>query len=321
MISLFNFFFIPLFLLSPTLIVAFIPSTSFHNNNNIIDPAQQQKMTSSSSSDSTTTTTTKTTTDNSNHHPCAVVDNPPPTKTAKGVIFDIDGTLADSWKLGYDATVVVLQKNNLGHVPINEEIYHATCVYPTPERLARTAGLVPETDGDDFERVGNELGRQFDDYYVKLVSLETCQYYDGIREILQNLPSNVQLGALTNACVAYGHAVLRVNDEKHQQEPLYDRFGSIHGADSVPAAKPSPEGLFVSAKELNISLTKKDDHSCIYVGDAIGDGKAARAAGMISIGVTWGSNSREKLLEAGVFDYLCSTREELQELLPQKEEQ
>ena len=31
----------------------------------------------------------------------------------KAVIFDVDGTLADSWRLGYDATVVVLKNNNV----------------------------------------------------------------------------------------------------------------------------------------------------------------------------------------------------------------
>lgn len=29
------------------------------------------------------------------------------------IIFDIDGTLCDSWKLGYDATQTVLQNNNI----------------------------------------------------------------------------------------------------------------------------------------------------------------------------------------------------------------
>lgn len=253
------------------------------------------------------------------HIPCAVIPRPPPTKSASGVIFDIDGTLADSWKLGYDATVVVLQNNEFGHVEINEEIYHATCVYPTPERLARTAGLLPEDD--NFTSLGEELGRQFDEHYVQLVSPNTCAFYDGILDMLEKLPSETKLGALTNACVAYGHAVLKVNCPAQNQIDdsatglfsLYSRFGTIHGADSVPAAKPSPEGLLQCATELGL-----DPKECIYVGDAIGDGKAARAAGMVSVGVLWGSNSEEKLRNAETFDYLCSSRNELRNLLPQQ---
>ena len=39
----------------------------------------------------------------------------------RGIIFDIDGTIADSWKLGFDATQVMLEKNGI-HT-ITEEIY------------------------------------------------------------------------------------------------------------------------------------------------------------------------------------------------------
>lgn len=86
----------------------------------------------------------------------------------KGVLFDIDGTLADSWKLGFDATQVVLQKNGIAE--ITEEIYHDYTKYCTPDRLARHAGFVPE-DGHVFFSVGQKLGREFDDLYVNLVSI------------------------------------------------------------------------------------------------------------------------------------------------------
>eukprot|EP00977_Amphora_coffeiformis_P006326 scaffold1352_cov180-Amphora_coffeaeformis.AAC.16 len=249
----------------------------------------------------------------------SVVPNPPSTKTVSAVIFDIDGTLADSWRLGYDATVVVLQSNKekLGEVEINEKIYHETCVFATPERLARTAGYIP--DHPEFESIGNDLGKQFDDHYVDLVSKETAAFYPGMIDLLERLPSKCKLGALTNACVAYGHAVLKANCPLRNAldntyvggMDLYRRFGTIHGADSVPAPKPSALGLLQCAKELGV-----DPKDCIYVGDAIGDGKAARAAGMVSVGVTWGSNSEEKLRNADTFDYLCRNIEGLRSLLP-----
>ena len=68
---------------------------------------------------------------------------------------------------------------------------------------------------------------------------------------------------------------------------------------------------------MELGLEEEDAINMIYVGDAIGDGRAARAAGMVSVGVTWGSNSREKLREAETFDYLVDTIEQLRELLPQ----
>ena len=251
----------------------------------------------------------------------AAVPNPPDTKTAKGVLFDIDGTLADSWRLGYDATVVVLENNaeQLGKVEINEKIYHETCVYATPERLARTAGFMP--DHPEFETIGNNLGQQFDEHYVALVSISTAEFYDGMMNLLQNLPGDCKLGALTNACAAYGHAVLTVNcpvksnnDHNDGSFALYDRFGTIHGADTVPQPKPHPSGLLQCAAEIGL-----EPQHCIYVGDSPGDGRAARAAGMISVGVTWGSNAEEKMRNAECFDYLCRTMDDLKSLLPQIE--
>jgi phosphoglycolate phosphatase-like HAD superfamily hydrolase len=222
----------------------------------------------------------------------------------KGVIFDIDGTLADSWKLGFDATQSVLIKN--GIEDITEDDYHRGTRYCTPDRLARHAGLSP---GDnDFESVGNRLGAEFDSLYIGLVSLETAAFYPGIQELLQGLPSDVPLGALTNAAVAYAHAVFAVNLKNDADDAV--AFQSIHGADDVPAPKPAADGLWLVCKELGL-----EPQDCVYVGDSPSDAMAAKNAGMPAIGVLWGSHSEESLKNAP-FDYLCRTVEELQELLP-----
>ena len=57
---------------------------------------------------------------------------------AKAIIFDIDGTLCNSWKLGFSATQTVLGRE------ITEGEYHAGTCWSTPERLARHVGLKPE---------------------------------------------------------------------------------------------------------------------------------------------------------------------------------
>jgi phosphoglycolate phosphatase-like HAD superfamily hydrolase len=240
----------------------------------------------------------------------------------KAVIFDVDGTLADSWKLGFDATMVVLDKNNIPS--ITEEIYHDGTRYATPERLARHAGLTPTHP--DFEERGNALGKEFDDLYVGLVSLETAGFYPGIETLLTNIPSDVALGALTNAAVRYAYAVLEKNcPTKQLQEAgtsattgtatgnlaeIYSRFGSIRGADNVPKPKPAPDGLFQVCQDLGLA-----PEDCVYIGDSPSDGAAAHAAGMPSIGVLWGSH-KEESLRAAPFTHICKTVEELRFLLP-----
>lgn len=225
----------------------------------------------------------------------------------KGVIFDIDGTLADSWKLGFDATQVVLEENNIPL--ISEKIYHEHCIYTTPERLARHAGLIPGIDDKaKIQEVGKRLGDEFDNKYVNLVSTETAGFYPGIQEMIDTLPSDtVKLGVLTNACVAYAHAVLKSNCAPD----IHSRFLAINGADNVPAAKPNPDGLLVCCQEMGL-----DPKDCVYVGDSPSDGMAAYNAGMSSIGVLWGSHSKEKL-ESAPFTRLCSTTEELKSVLSQ----
>ena len=201
------------------------------------------------------------------------------------------------------------------------------CRYTTPVRLAYHCNISNENDPIEFERMGKLLGTEFDSYYINLVSMETASFYPGILDLIQNIPSNVAVGALTNAAGQYAHAVLKTNAASAAESAtanetqemtttttcLYQRFGSILGADEVPKPKPYPDGLYQICKELNVS--PKD---CVYIGDATSDGMAAKAAGMDAIGVTWGANTKQTLLDANVFDTLCHSVTDLRSILPQK---
>ncbi len=233
----------------------------------------------------------------------------------QAIVFDIDGTLADSWKLGFDATLVVLQNNGLP--TITEELYHECTKYSTPQRLARHAGLDPDTDDFDpiaFRQVGQRLATEFDDLYVGLVSTETAGFFPGIASLLETrIPASIKIGALTNACVAYARAVLRVNVSDGGPTgggtPVDRRFQSVHGADTVPAAKPEPDGLLLVCRELGVAPP-----NAVYVGDSPSDAAAAHAAGMPSIGVTWGSHPEGSLRKAP-FTHICSDVDELCRIL------
>ncbi len=253
----------------------------------------------------------------------------------KGVIFDIDGTLADSWNLGYQATMTVLadyhnnnneEQHTTDTYPLTAEEYHYGCRFTTPERLARHVGLEP--GHELFESVGEDLGARFDDYYVQLVDKTTAGFYEGIGPMLVKLhcgnddngecssSSGVQLGALTNACVEYAHAVLKANCPEFSADPpspaaqdtaIYQRFSSIHGANSVPRPKPFGDGIRLCCKEMN--LTPSD---VIYIGDAPTDARAAvDAECRAAIGVLWGSNDEECLKKEEGFDVLCANVDEL----------
>jgi HAD superfamily hydrolase (TIGR01549 family) len=226
----------------------------------------------------------------------------------RAVIFDVDGTLADSGKLGYDATLEILAKYNIS--PITYEEYCRCTRYTTPERLARHAGLNPEDE--EFKKLGNQLACEFDDLYIGLVSKETAAFFPGILELIRSLPETVKVGALTNAACRYAHAVLHANSDKvnNSKFKLYQRFDIVLGADNVPRPKPHADGLLLACEKLQV-----DSASCVYIGDSPTDGLAAEAAGMPAIGVTWGAHDRETLASVPHFSHICSTVEELLELL------
>ena len=69
--------------------------------------------------------------------------------------------------------------------------------------------------------------------------------------------------------------------------------------------KPNPEPLLLALQRLGVRAT-----DCVYIGDAVVDVQAAKAAGMASIAVTWGAGERAYLLAAGPLA-IVDTMEEL----------
>ena len=221
------------------------------------------------------------------------------TKSFKAVIFDIDGTLCDSFQLGFSATNTVLQNN--GFSTVSSDQYHAGTKWTTPERLARHCGLDPLIDPDQFKVIGSKLGAEFDTLYIGLVSTDTAPFYPGIDILLQKLAGHTKIGALTNAAVAYAERVLEANVAR-------SLFAVVHGADDVPKPKPAPDGLLQCCRELGVDVL-----DAVYIGDSPSDGAAARATGMACVGVTWGSHGAATVAPA--FDTCVDSVAELHSLL------
>jgi len=200
-----------------------------------------------------------------------------------GVLWDVDGTLVESTKLAFDATNEVLEKNGAAAVSVGD--YKVGCKYTTPERFNFHLGL-PE--GSDE---GARLGQIFDDTYVARVSKETAGLFPGMERLLRSISLNGHpQGALSNACGEYVRAVVAANELDEVPGQRMALFKCALGADEVPAAKPAADGLLICCESMSI-----DAASSVYVGDSPSDGKAARAAGMKSVGVLWGANPEAKL--------------------------
>lgn len=216
----------------------------------------------------------------------------PPPPRHRAVIWDVDGTLADSAALGVRATAAVLAARGLPAA--SEAEYHEGTRLTTARRLAW------HVTGDPDDAVGVALAREFDELYVRQVTLETAPLFPGVCDLLHSLQAeeHVVFGAVSNACTAYVDAVLAANG-------LAALLPVALGADRVAAAKPEPDGLLECARRLG----GVEPARCVYVGDSPTDGLAAAAAGMRSVGVTWGSHGAAAL--APCFESLAHTPGEL----------
>jgi phosphoglycolate phosphatase-like HAD superfamily hydrolase len=214
----------------------------------------------------------------------------------KAILWDIDGTLAKSSNLAYSSSNAVLLKN--GFQTISEEDYHYGSRYNTPQRFSWHVSGNP----NDNSGVGETLGAQFDEHYVALVSSDTAGLYPIIFDLLKKIRTMdeyIKYGALSNACGAYVRAVLAANE-------INDIFDVSYGADDVDASKPNPAGLLKCCEVLKLT-----PNECIYVGDAPTDAQAAKSAGMISVGVTWGSFASSVVNDAS-FDFVANSVDELE---------
>jgi phosphoglycolate phosphatase len=185
----------------------------------------------------------------------------------RAILFDLDGTLADS---APDLAAAVNQlRTARGLAP-------APYAQLRPVASAGARGLIGAAfdlkPGDDGYE---ELRIAFLDNYEAALAVKT-HLFDGIAEMLEGLRErNLQWGIVTNKAARF-------------TEPLVPQIGlgkagCVVSGDTTPHPKPHPAPLLEAARRL--ALTAQD---CWYVGDDLRDIQAGRAAGMRTIAAAWG---------------------------------
>ena len=203
------------------------------------------------------------------------------------VLFDLDGTLIDSGAM------------------ILASMRHATSsvlgrAIPDEELLATVGGpgLVAQMRALDASRV-DDLVEAYRLHNEALHSqLEPCV---GIEDALAELRrQGRRLGIVT----AKRHATVQLAFEVLPQlEPFFD---VVVGAEDTERHKPHPEPLLLALARLDA----RPDQAA-YVGDSPFDVRAAKAAGIAAIAVSWGGiHSSERLADAEP-DELVHDAEEL----------
>ena len=193
----------------------------------------------------------------------------------RGILFDLDGTLVDS--LGDIATSVNLTRADFGYAPL-----------PRDEITRRvgdgSAALVQETVPLPPDRLPEVLERHLANYVDHM--LDTTALFPGVAALLDRLRP-LPLAVVTNKLERLAESIL-------QGLGIRSRFDLVIGGDSLPRKKPDPAPLLHVATHWG--LTPAD---LVMVGDGLHDLQAARAAGIPSIGVTWGVASHAQLAAEG----------------------
>lgn len=202
------------------------------------------------------------------------------------VLFDLDGTVIDSGAIIL-ASMRHAAKEVLGEDP-GDDLLMAAVGGPGLEAQMRE--LAPD-------RV-EELVRVYRAHNEPLHDELTC--CAGMEDVLLRLKDEGRrLGIVTakrRATVELAFNVL----------PIEHFFETVVGGDETKEHKPDPAPLLLAAERLAV-----DPATCAYVGDSTFDMRAAKAAGMFAIAVTWGGIHRRESLEAEQPDAIVDSAEEL----------
>lgn len=213
----------------------------------------------------------------------------------KVCIFDLDGTIADTVESIAHVGNQTLRAFGLPEIPVKDYNFYAGD--GADVQVKRMLAAVPGGDKVDYEEVRTQYRKWFAEnpfYHVKP--------YDGILELLEGLKAQgIKIAVLSNK--PHGAAVEVVHKIFGK-----DMFHKIQGQTSEIPRKPSPIGALAVAKEFG-ALPQE----CLYCGDTNTDMDTGKAAGMFTIGVTWGFRPRTELEEHHV-DKIVDQPSEILEL-------
>jgi len=184
----------------------------------------------------------------------------------KAVLFDFDGTLADTAPdLGAAVNRMLVEQ---GHEPLPLERLRPFASAGARGLLHAAFGLKP----DDAEyKAQREV---FLEYYAEALCQHT-RLFPGVEDLLKDLKRReVRWGIVTNKALRFTEPICAA---------LKLKPDAVSCGDSTPHLKPHPASLLHAAEQLKLPVD-----TCIYLGDDLRDMKAARAAGMRPVAVEWG---------------------------------
>jgi N-acetyl-D-muramate 6-phosphate phosphatase len=219
----------------------------------------------------------------------------PERRPVRCILFDLDGTLADTAPdLGGALNRVRIED---GLPPLPLAMLRPLISQGVRGLLRAGYGISPETPA--YEPLSARVLRHYSDNICVGTRL-----FDGMAELLATLEGRqISWGIVTNKHSRYTQPLVRAMQ-------LDTRAACVVSGDTTPKAKPAPEPLLHAAGECGVAPDE-----CLYLGDDERDIIAARAAGMRSIAVRWGYLGEDKPIDAWGADLLIDHPLELLDYL------
>jgi len=196
--------------------------------------------------------------------------------TRKTILFDLDGTLIDSTELIVDSYHHTFKAHGLP-TPTREEIVDGI---GTP--LVAVFGKLSEDVGtiDQWIATYREYNLANHDMRVRV--------FPGVVDMVQQIHrSGRSIGIVTSKNHSGARRGLALAG-------LEEMVSVVIGADDVVNHKPHPEPV-----EKALTALGSRPISAAFIGDSHHDIASGKAAGVMTIAVTWGAVSRPRLEEAG----------------------
>lgn len=205
--------------------------------------------------------------------PVPVRDAPTP-MPVKAVLFDLDGTIADTYEDLGGALNRVRADLGLDPVPLSELRPHAS--HGARGLLAAGCNVFP---GDErFE----PLRLAFLEHYAAALC-RASRLFEGVEPLLDEIERRgLPWGIVTNK-------VARFTDPLVVELGLVPRARIVVSGDTTPHAKPHPAPLLAGAEALGVN-----PGDVVYVGDAERDMTAGIAAGMRTLVAIYGYIGRDE---------------------------
>ena len=201
----------------------------------------------------------------------------------KNLIFDWSGTLSNDLSQVYEACMQTFRK--FGKQPISLEEFRSEFVLPYMNFWHK---YFPSMTKEEQDRLFAEA----------LVDTEQPELYDGVKQELEALKKS---GLNLIVISSYPHDALITQAADYGCSQYFSEInGGIHDKTQEIAEIMQRNGFL--------------PHETAYVGDMVHDVKAGKKAGVLTVAIDWGYQTRERLLTSNP-DKIISNISELRELL------